>query len=193
MDDEITVKVVFVGSSGAGKTCIISKYVNGIFLASNSSTIGASYFSKTVQFQGKTYNINIWDTAGQELYKSLAPMYYRGAVASFVVYDAANYQSFIEAESWIKELRTNAPQTLIILCANKIDLVDERKVNYDEGFKLASEQKAKYVETSALSGAGVEQAFEIVFSYVSAQPNVVSEPVKPLVPATNTEEKKCEC
>ena len=103
------VKIVFVGASGVGKTCIISKYINNTFYPTNSSTIGANYFSKYVDFKDISFNINIWDTAGQELYKSLAPMYYRSSVASFVVFDVTNRQSFIDAKNWIKELRNNSP------------------------------------------------------------------------------------
>ena len=173
------VKIVFVGASGVGKTCIISKYINNTFYPTNSSTIGANYFSKYVDFKDISFNINIWDTAGQELYKSLAPMYYRSSVASFVVFDVTNRQSFIDAKHWIKELRNNSPNTFIVLCGNKIDLPEskekEREIEESEGVKLANSFGVKYVETSASTGVGIEQGFQIIYSYLVANPNIFTE------------------
>lgn len=186
--DVYQVKIVFVGASGVGKTCIISKYINNTFYPTNSSTIGANYFSKYIDFKDISFNINIWDTAGQELYKSLAPMYYRSSVASFVVFDVTSRQTFVEAKDWITELRNNSPNTFIVLCGNKIDLPQtkekEREVDESEAVSLANSFNAKYVETSASTGVGIEQGFQIIYSYLVANPGIFEDQ------PTATEEKK---
>ncbi|KAH0786155.1 small GTP-binding protein [Histomonas meleagridis] len=187
--DSISVKVVFVGAPGVGKTCIIKRYISGEFDENTRPSIEASYLVKKVNLQNQDYKINVWDTAGQEKYKSLAPMYYRGAFASFIVYDVSNTSSLTEAESWIKELLMNVPQTLLILCANKIDL-NNRIIN-EEGIKLANDYNIKYVETSAREGIGIDQAFEIVYSNILAGTNI--EKFEVLQKFDSNESSFCSC
>jgi len=105
----LRVKLVLLGHSGVGKSCIVLRFVRGQFDNNSKVTIGASFLSQTVSLHDNTtVKFEIWDTAGQERYSSLAPLYYRGASAATVVYDITNAESFQKARFWVKELQTHA-------------------------------------------------------------------------------------
>ena len=116
-----TYKVVILGDSSVGKSSIINRYINKVFNDYNEPTIGAAFFTVIIN---KNIQLEIWDTAGQERYKSLAPMYYRGSHAAFVVYDITNKNSFNNALKWIDELKMITDGCLIYLIGNKSDLED---------------------------------------------------------------------
>eukprot|EP01126_Amoeba_proteus_P007418 TRINITY_DN1266_c0_g2_i8.p1 TRINITY_DN1266_c0_g2~~TRINITY_DN1266_c0_g2_i8.p1 ORF type:complete len:135 (+),score=27.65 TRINITY_DN1266_c0_g2_i8:69-473(+) len=106
----INCKVVLLGSSGVGKTCLVVRYVQGTYTPDQQATVGASFWTKRLHFtekqqqQQQTVNMQIWDTAGQERYKSITPMYYRGAQAAILVFDVTSLESFESAKTWIDEL-----------------------------------------------------------------------------------------
>lgn len=156
----IAVKVVLLGQSTVGKTCIATRYVRGVFQSSTISTVGASYLTKSFKIDSDQYDFNIWDTAGQELYRSLTPMYYRNAHIAFVVYDVTVKSSFEAAEKWIADLREGNASIYIILLANKVDLTEQRIVDKQEGLELAEKCGVPYFETSAATGVGIDQAFQ---------------------------------
>ena len=158
----IPVKVVLLGHSTVGKTCIATRYVRGTFLQSTISTVGASYLTKSFTLGQEQYDFNIWDTAGQELYRSLTPMYYRNAHAAFVVFDVTNRTSFVAAEKWIEELRECNDNVYIILLGNKIDLAEQRVVEEKEGNQMAAKYGLDDIETSACTGVGIDKAFQTI-------------------------------
>lgn len=162
----IPVKVVLLGSGAVGKTCIANRYVRGNFLQSTVSTVGASYHTKSFLIGNEQYDFNIWDTAGQELYRSLTPMYYRNAHAALIVYDVTSRQSFEAAETWIKELLDINEDVFAILVANKIDLIDNRTVQESEGQTLAEQYGLQYIETSACTGVGIEKVFQSIIQTI---------------------------
>ena len=162
----IPVKVVLLGHSTVGKTCIATRYVRGTFLQSTISTVGASYLTKSFTLGQDQFDFNIWDTAGQELYRSLTPMYYRNAHAAFVVFDITNRASFVAAEKWIDELREGNDNVFIILLGNKIDLADQRVVDEKEGAQLANKYGIQYIETSACTGVGIDKAFQTIIMQI---------------------------
>ncbi|KAG5481404.1 hypothetical protein LSCM4_07116 [Leishmania orientalis] len=175
-------KIVMLGESGAGKSSIALRFTRNEFLANQETTIGAAFLSKTVmippsrgaaaapggaasthalQQQMRALKYEIWDTAGQERFRSLAPIYYRGACGALVVYDITNSESLKKAQTWIRELRANAdPSLIIVLVGNKKDLESLRQVSFEDGQRLAAEEQlAAFYETSAKDNSNVEQAF----------------------------------
>ena len=165
-NQSIPVKVVLLGHSTVGKTCIATRYVRGTFLQNTISTVGASYLTKSFTLGQEQYDFNIWDTAGQELYRSLTPMYYRNAHAALVVFDVTNKPSYIAAEKWIDELREGNDSVFIILVGNKIDLQEQRVVDEKEGYALADKYGLPYIETSAFTGIGIDKAFQTIIMQI---------------------------
>ena len=148
----INCKVVFLGDTSVGKSCLAVRFVRNDFFEFQEPTIGAAFLSKTMTYNNKRYKFEIWDTAGQERYRSLAPMYYRGARAAAVVYDITHEDSFKGAKSWIRELKKKTSNCLIILVGNKIDLKEKRKINAHDVRDYARDNNIIYMESSAKSG-----------------------------------------
>ena len=165
-DDSIkTCKVVLLGESGVGKTCIIARFINNTFEDNIMSTTGASYAGKTLTFdeyQGKSIKFEIWDTAGQEKYRSLTKIFYRDAKVIILVYDVTKEFSFNSLKDfWYKEIIENVDgKPLFAIVANKIDLYEDQQVNNNEGKAFAEEINAIFQTTSALSDTGINILFE---------------------------------
>ncbi|GIL59685.1 hypothetical protein Vafri_14419 [Volvox africanus] len=161
------VKLVLLGDSGVGKSCLALRFTRGIFDAGSRATVGAAFSSATVTVPGSTASckLEIWDTAGQERYQSLAPLYYRGAHAAAIVYDVTERRTFAKAQHWLEELRHYAGLTMVLmLVGNKTDLMPQRQVAEEEGRNLADSIGAMFVETSAATGINVAEVFEGVAS-----------------------------
>ncbi|CAM9587653.1 unnamed protein product, partial [Discosporangium mesarthrocarpum] len=123
-------------------------------------TLSAAFLTQKVQLDDATVKFEIWDTAGQERYRSLAPMYYRGAAAAIVVYDVTNKESFNGAKSWVKELqRRGDPNVVIALAGNKADLEHRRQVHYEEAHQYSEDNGLIHMETSAKSALNVKNIF----------------------------------
>eukprot|EP00924_Labyrinthula_sp_SR-Ha-C_P006985 maker-scaffold_8-snap-gene-6.8-mRNA-1 protein AED:0.05 eAED:0.05 QI:0/0.66/0.5/0.75/1/1/4/758/230 len=153
-------KTVLLGSSGAGKTSLSSVFMNDTFPQSHTATIGADFASRTVRIDNRSVKLDVWDTAGQEKYKSLTPMYYRNASAAVVVYDITSKESLDKAKDWIKEVKKrNGKQTLIALTGQKADLEQEREVDKKTVEEFAEKNGYLYFETSAKMGKNVEEMF----------------------------------
>jgi Ras-related protein Rab-22 len=174
---EQSVKVVLLGDSGVGKSSLALRFVTNEFKPYSESTIGASFMSKSIRIpvspsskvddkstqQERRIGLKIWDTAGQEKYRSLAPMYYRGAEVAILVYDITIPASFIALKEWALELKHNAlPDLELVICGNKSDLEQFRRVDRSVGEQYAQEIGAVYVETSAKDGEGVADMFRDV-------------------------------
>ncbi|KAK2634063.1 hypothetical protein Ddye_028855 [Dipteronia dyeriana] len=126
----LRVKLVLLGDSGVGKSCIVLRFVRGQFDPTSKVTVGASFLSQTIALQDSTtVKFEIWDTAGQERYAALAPLYYRGAAVAVIVYDITSPESFTKAQYWVKELQKHgSPDIVMALVGNKADLQDSREV-----------------------------------------------------------------
>jgi len=158
----LRVKLVLLGHSGVGKSCIVLRFVRGQFDSNSKVTIGASFLSQTVALtDGTTVKFEIWDTAGQERYSSLAPLYYRGASAATVVYDITNAETFKKARFWVKELQKHAnPGIIIALVGNKSDMSAAREVPFEEAKEFAEQnQMAMFIETSAKTADNINELF----------------------------------
>ena len=155
-----SVKIVLLGDSGVGKTSIITRYINGKLPEVSKPTVGAAFITKQEVINGKSMELRIWDTAGQEVYRGLAPMYYRSAQVAIVVFDVSNKASYESVEFWVKELQKNVNQIpCITICGNKIDTEEERVIFPAEAKKFAIDNGAIYCEASAKDGTGITQLF----------------------------------
>ena len=161
-------KVVLIGESGVGKTCIINRYLNNLFDEEGMSTTGASYASKTMFFPeyNKAIKFEIWDTAGQEKFKALTKIFYKDTDVAILVYDITRKESFEELKNyWYNEIKDNAPNECIVsIAANKYDLYNEEKVSEDDARKFAKEKGLMFRCTSALTAEGIDDLFKDVGS-----------------------------
>ncbi|GAV07165.1 hypothetical protein RvY_17040 [Ramazzottius varieornatus] len=153
-------KVVLIGDSGVGKSNLLSRFTRNEFDLESKSTIGVEFATRSVQVDGKTVKAQIWDTAGQERYRAITSAYYRGAVGALLVYDVCKHMTFDSVERWLRELRDNADQKIVImLVGNKSDLRHLRAVPTEEAKSFAEKNGLTFIETSALDATNVEQAF----------------------------------
>ncbi|KAI4387023.1 hypothetical protein MLD38_004889 [Melastoma candidum] len=156
----INAKLVLLGDMGTGKTSLVLRFVKGQFFDNQEPTIGAAFFTQIMSLSEATVKFEIWDTAGQERYHSLAPMYYRGAVAAIVVYDISKVHTFVRAKQWVEELRRQGnPNMVMALVANKSDLYPKREVENEEAEQFAQENGMFFVETSAKTAQNINDLF----------------------------------
>ncbi|KAH3765283.1 rab family protein [Pelomyxa schiedti] len=161
-DDESDLKYVLLGTQSVGKTCLGVRFVQGTY-SDQVTTIGASYMTKRLFIEGTKLKLAIWDTAGQERYRSMAPMYYRGAQAAIVVYEVITNESFERMKEWIEELRQKTTGDIVIgIAGNKKDLTERRVVPTSVGAEYAKSIGAVFSETSALNNEGIDELFEEV-------------------------------
>ena len=156
-------KVVLLGDTSVGKSCLASRFVNNTFFTFQEPTIGAAFMTKTLDNEKIKIRFEIWDTAGQERYRSLAPMYYRGAMAAIIVFDITQPDTFSGAKKWIQEIKQNGHEScIIVLAGNKTDLEHNRKVEDEEVYEYVHSQNILYFKTSAKSGENVKHMFETI-------------------------------
>ncbi|KAG2373966.1 hypothetical protein C9374_011631 [Naegleria lovaniensis] len=154
-------KVVLVGSVGVGKTSTVMRFVKDNFQEYIETTIGASYLSKVLNINDTQIKFNVWDTAGQEQYKSLVPLYFRKANAVIIVYDITRQKTFDDAKNWYKELIPHSPEDVIIaITGNKSDLDNLREIERIQGEKYANSIGAIFNETSAKNSSGITDIFQ---------------------------------
>ncbi|GMP69149.1 hypothetical protein CsSME_00028519 [Camellia sinensis var. sinensis] len=161
----LRVKLVLLGDSGVGKSCIVLRFVRGQFDPTSKVTVGASFLSQTIALQDSTtVKFEIWDTAGQERYAALAPLYYRGAAVSVIVYDITSPESFTKAQYWVKELQKHgSPDIVMALVGNKADLQEKREVSVQDGIDYAEKNGMFFIETSAKTADNINQLCTIFF------------------------------
>ncbi|KAK8804148.1 RAS-related protein RABa4d-like protein [Blastocystis sp. subtype 4] len=155
-------KMVIVGDIAVGKTSLASRFVDDKFTKNHIASVGVAYFTKTLVVDDKlTVKFDIWDTAGQERYRSINQLYYRGAAAAVIVFDLTQRSTFDAVKAdWLDSIRKCADENIIIIIAgNKCDMVQDRCVPKEDIDKFCKEENLMYVETSALSGAGVSDVF----------------------------------
>mmetsp|Transcript_19980 Transcript_19980/g.36968 ORF Transcript_19980/g.36968 Transcript_19980/m.36968 type:complete len:194 (+) Transcript_19980:53-634(+) len=154
------VKVVLLGDTGVGKSSLVLRFVTNNFRPYSESTIGASFMSKMIMVNNAPMKFQIWDTAGQEKYHSLAPMYYRGAGAAIIVYDITRESSFRTLKTWVEELQSQGPSEIAIAIAgNKKDLEAQREVAEEDARAYARRIGALFFETSAKDDVAVHEIF----------------------------------
>ena len=160
-------KLILIGDAGIGKSCLLHQFLEGRFFPECAHTIGVEFGSRIISLNGKRIKLQIWDTAGQERYRSVTRSYYRGAMGALVLYDVTNRESYDHIPNWIEEARSLAARDVVVmLIGNKVDLADAqegaRQVPFLESSGLAQEHHTMLLESSARTGASVEEIFMTV-------------------------------
>jgi small GTP-binding protein len=159
-DYQYIFKLILIGNSGVGKSSIIQRYMKNTFEESYKCTIGVDFLMKTLNLNGKTVKLQLWDTAGQEKYKSMVASYYRGANVALVVFDITSHASFDSLPVWIENYYKNGPEEKnIILIGNKKDMEESRQVTRQEAEIFSETNNMMYFETSAKEGDNIEYIF----------------------------------
>ncbi|QLL31809.1 hypothetical protein HG536_0B06770 [Torulaspora globosa] len=153
-------KLLLIGNSGVGKSCLLLRFSDDTYTNDYISTIGVDFKIKTVELDGKTVKLQIWDTAGQERFRTITSSYYRGSHGIIIVYDVTDQESFNGVKMWLQEIDRYATSTVLkLLVGNKCDLGDKRVVEYDVAKEFAEANNMPFLETSALDSTNVEEAF----------------------------------
>ena len=162
--DNITCKVVLVGDSGVGKTCLIQRYVNDKYSDDTESTSASTYTYKTVEYKdyNKSISLDIWDTAGQEVYRAMARNFYLNASIGILVYDVRRRESFESIKDyWYDQLKQSGEENIVLgIAGNKCDLFQEEKVTEEEAKKYAKSIGAIFHLTSCKETIGIDDLFE---------------------------------
>ncbi|KAI9497473.1 GTP-binding protein [Zychaea mexicana] len=167
-DYDYLFKIVIIGDSGTGKSCLLSRFTSDEFSLESKSTIGVEFATKSMDIGDHKIKAQIWDTSGQERYRAITGAYYRGAVGALLVYDITRQSSFENVDHWLKELREHADNNItLMLVGNKSDLAESgRQVSVDAAKEYASDSEMLFFETSALDSSNVDVAFRTVFERV---------------------------
>lgn len=167
-------KIVLVGDPYVGKTNILSRFLNEIFIENSKATIGVDFGVTVIDVNNKKIKTQIWDTPGQERYKPIASAYYIMADGVIIVFDIANKSSFERIESWINEIKLHIPLANILIVGNKSDLQCFREIDYDDIKSFCSNHGYSYVETSAKNNINVNYALTLLVE------EIINKPIKEL-------------
>ena len=153
-------KKLCYNSKAVGKSNILSRYAKNTFKPNHEITIGCEFMAKNIQLKDKIIRIQIWDTAGQESFRSITRSYYKNSTCAFIVYDITFKKSFDNVIIWLNECRDMCYKNILIcLIGNKIDLEDKREVTFEDGENFAKENNLLFFETSAKNGNNINEIF----------------------------------
>jgi Ras-related protein Rab-1A len=159
-DYDYLFKLVLIGDSGVGKSCLLLRFADDNFTDSYISTIGVDFRFRTITIDKKTVKLQIWDTAGQERFRTITSAYYRGADGIIMVYDVTNQDSFEHVEEWLSEVDRYANEnTAKLLIGNKADLLEQKQVSEETARRFSEKLNIPFLETSAKTSTNVDAAF----------------------------------
>ncbi len=160
-DYDLSFKIIVIGNSGVGKSCLALKATKNIFEEQFMSTVGFEFFVFNLKINEKIIKLQIWDTCGQEVYRSLISNFYRSSSMAIIVYSIDNEESFNDLDNWVKQLKTHSsPDCKVFIIGNKNDLEDKRKVSYEQGENFAKNNQFNlFLETSAKTGFNSKEMF----------------------------------
>lgn len=172
VDTGLTFRIVLIGDSSVGKTCIVKRFVNNQFHDDELNTIGAMYENYTDIRNGREITLQIWDTAGQEKFRSLGPVYYREAAGALLVFDLTNRQTFANASMWLNSFRGAAgDDAVVVVIGNKNDLIVGDSTIETEAQDWARSNGYEFFSTSAKTGQGITDLFEYIMDTLAARKN----------------------
>ena len=173
-------RAVLVGNSGVGKTSLVQRIAHNTFSTNISSTIGAGVTALTMTVNGKSFLFNLWDTAGQEIFKNVVPLYFRNAAVAILVFDLDDEDSFRDLDSWLETINENNEHNIpVIVAANKVDSYTNPQL-LTEAKQWSFERRYPFFVTSAATGQGVKQMFEVVGSICATQTESRDKPPSPI-------------
>ena len=153
-------KLLLIGDSGVGKSCLLLRFADDTYTESYISTIGVDFKIRTIEIGGKQIKLQIWDTAGQERFRTITSSYYRGAHGIIVVYDVTDQASFSNVKQWLQEIDRYACENVNkLLVGNKCDLTTKKVVDFNTAKEFADGLGIPFLETSAKNSTNVEEAF----------------------------------
>jgi len=177
-------KLLLIGDSGVGKSCLLLRFTDDTYTESYISTIGVDFKIRTIELEGKKIKLQIWDTAGQERFRTITSSYYRGAQGIILVYDCTDQESFNNVKQWMGEIDRYACENVNkLLVGNKTDLVNEKVVDTATAKAFADSMQIPFIETSAKNATNVEHCF---FSMAREIQNRLSEGAGDSAPKTDT-------
>jgi len=157
---DILIKLLLIGDSGVGKSCLLLRFCEDQFTPSFITTIGIDFKIRTIDLDGKRVKLQVWDTAGQERFKTITTAYYRGAMGILLVYDVCDEKSFNNIRSWYSNVQQHASDNVVlVLVGNKSDMTDKRVISTEQGQELANELGIPFIEASAKTTDNVEDTF----------------------------------
>lgn len=197
-------KVIIIGDAGAGKSSFFYQFREGKFPKQTTSTIGAEFGSKVIALQNdkdRRVKLNVWDTAGQERYRAVTRAYYRDAKGAIILFDLTSSDSFSHLSDWLQDVKDQAGSDIdIVVVGNKCDLMERRQVTSKEANIWAKNNNVILLETSALTGEGVQEVFNILAQHIQARADRVAGMAKPTEPQaislqhpTQAQPSGCQC
>ncbi|KAM7414231.1 hypothetical protein PAMA_019179 [Pampus argenteus] len=201
-------KIILVGDSDVGKTCVVQSFKSGVFIEKQQNTIGVDFTVRTMDIDGKKVKMQVWDTAGQERFRTITQSYYRSAHGAIVAYDITRRSTFESVSHWIREVEQyGAASVVLILIGNKSDLHAQRQVLFEDACTLAENNRAlAALETSAKEAQNVEAAFILMARELLARngmtvmdeasqgsPQFMLNDNSHPVPGIESSDKKCGC
>lgn len=160
-DFDFMFKILLIGDTSVGKSCLLLRFADDEFVNDYISTIGVDFKIKTIALDKEIVKLQIWDTAGQERFRNITSSYYRGCNGIIIVYDLTRKKSFKDVEMWLGEVEKYALSSVVkLLVGNKSDLVGQREVTRQEAERFAAQKHLAYIETSAKNATNVDAAFE---------------------------------
>eukprot|EP01156_Anaeramoeba_ignava_P001383 Anaeramoba_ignava/a1381_33.p1 GENE.a1381_33~~a1381_33.p1 ORF type:complete len:204 (-),score=79.75 a1381_33:115-726(-) len=181
-------KYIIIGAMGTGKSSLLHRFTEGKFIPECPHTIGVEFSSRIVEIMKDHIKIQVWDTAGQEKFRTITTSYYRGVQGIILVYDVERRHSFENLESWLKEIKNSTSGDVeIMLIGNKTD--GKRQITEEEGLNFAKKNNLLFIETSAKLGEGISQAFEELALKIIQNPDIQKTETKNLV-LTNEEDRE---
>ena len=167
---DLSFKCIVIGDSGVGKSSLTNKATNNIFDDNYKATVGFEFFTFNIKINDTIIKLQVWDTCGQELYRSLITNFYRNSSLALIVYSVTSERSFTNIDTWLQELRTHSnPDVKMILIGNKIDLIEQRVISKEQGELLAKKNNMNlFIETSAKAGINAQNTF-VQMAYILYQ------------------------
>ena len=189
---DLLFKLLLIGDSGVGKTCILFRFSDDAFNTTFISTIGIDFKIKTIELRGKKIKLQIWDTAGQERFHTITTSYYRGAMGIMLVYDITNSKSFDNIAKWLRNIQEHANEDVEkMILGNKCDMEDKRVIPKERGEAIAKENGIRFLETSAKTNVNIDKAFMDLSESILDKTIDVQEPRQPLPPPSASAGSKC--
>ena len=160
---DFSFKILLIGESGVGKTCLLLRFTDDTFTVNHQTTIGVDFKQKTLLIKDKIIKVQVWDTAGQERFRTLTKSFYKIADGIILTYDVTNVESFISIKNWLRQVDQYADISVLkIIVGNKCDYDEKRVVTFEEGEKFATGYNIPFFETSAKSNVNVSKTFSFL-------------------------------